>query len=139
MNNSSDLLEHENFLVFGAARSGLAAARLLVGLGKRVAIYDEAPAERMEDAAREAGELGVPLLADVGTLGPAGAWQVMVLSPGIPPMHPLAAGAEACGCVVRSEIEIGYLASPAPIVAVTGTNGKTTVVHLLTHLLRGAG
>jgi UDP-N-acetylmuramoylalanine--D-glutamate ligase len=59
--------------------------------------------------------------------------------PGIPTTHPLVAAAEECGCVVRSEIEIGYQACPAPIAAITGTNGKTTVTHLLTHLLQQAG
>ncbi len=139
MNNSSFLLDHSSFLIFGAARSGLAAARLLQSLGKQVALYDEAQGARGEEIRRMAEAAGLPWLTQLDGVGIAEQWEVLVLSPGIPTTHPLVAAAEECGCVVRSEIEIGYQACPAPIAAITGTNGKTTVTHLLTHLLQQAG
>ncbi|MBN1866430.1 UDP-N-acetylmuramoyl-L-alanine--D-glutamate ligase [Candidatus Sumerlaeota bacterium] len=139
MNNSSDLLEHRGFVVFGAARSGLAAARLLAGLGKKVLLYDEAPAEKLADAKKQADAIGVALTDDSGELGFGRGWEVMILSPGIPTSHPVVALASEAGCVVRSELELGYLACRAPIAAITGTNGKTTVTHLLTHLIARAG
>jgi UDP-N-acetylmuramoylalanine--D-glutamate ligase len=139
MNNSSFLLDHSSFLIFGAARSGLAAARLLQSLDKRVALYDEAQGARGEEVRSLAEAAGVPLLTHLDEEEIAGQWEVLVLSPGIPPTHPLVSAAEESGCVVRSEIEIGYQACPAPIAAITGTNGKTTVTHLLTHLLQQAG
>ena len=139
MNNSSEILDHENFLIFGAARSGLAAARLLRSRGKRVALFDEAPPGKTAAAADAARSLGVPFYRGLAEFDFPGAWQVVVLSPGIPTTHPFVQSAQASGCVVRSEIEIAFAACPAPIAAITGTNGKTTVTHLVTHLLRHAG
>ncbi|NQU43907.1 UDP-N-acetylmuramoyl-L-alanine--D-glutamate ligase [bacterium] len=152
MNNSSDLLDHDDFLVFGAARSGLAAANLLLSRGKRVVVYDEADPSRLQAARKQLDEWGVPLVSklDLDTFpmlemedsdGAMNPWnfQVLVLSPGIPATHPLVQLAEETGCVVRSEIEVGYLACPAPFAAITGTNGKTTVTHLLSHLFTHAG
>ncbi|MCJ7797255.1 MAG: hypothetical protein MUQ56_10905, partial [Thermoleophilia bacterium] len=115
MNNSSELLDHEHFLIFGAARSGLAAARLLVSLGKQVGIYDEASPDKLEKARQQAEELGIPLFTDICQAGFPNGWQVLVLSPGSPTTHSLVVLAEECGCVVRSEIEIAYLARRAPL------------------------
>lgn len=139
MITSCQLLEHEKFLVFGAARSGLAAARLLKGMGKQVAIYDEAPPEKLEAARSAAQEIGVPLRTVIEELGFPNGWEVMVLSPGIPTTHPLVQLAMDSGCLVRSEIEVGFCACAVPLVAITGTNGKTTVTHLVAHLMRAAG
>jgi len=135
MNNSSDLLDHRSFLVFGAARSGLAAANLLARKGKRVAVYDEAPLKALAPARMRCREMGVSLLSSPDSVDlPNGRWEILVLSPGIPATHPFVATANACGCLVRSELEIGYAACPAPMIAITGTNGKTTVTHLVAHL-----
>jgi UDP-N-acetylmuramoylalanine--D-glutamate ligase len=139
MNNSSEILDHENFLVFGAARSGLAAARLLRSRGRHVALFDEGPAEKTAAAAETAARMGVPFHRSLADFEFPDAWQVVVLSPGIPTTHPFVQAADESGCVVRSEIEIAFAACPTPVVAVTGTNGKTTVTHLLTHLFRHAG
>jgi UDP-N-acetylmuramoylalanine--D-glutamate ligase len=70
---------------------------------------------------------------------PAGPWDLVVASPGIPPHAPIALSALASGSRVISEVELGWRIARAPIVAVAGTNGKTTVTALITHLLRGAG
>jgi UDP-N-acetylmuramoylalanine--D-glutamate ligase len=99
-------------------------------------LLDEGPPAKTADARKEAAALGVPFLE---RLQDAPAWDVLVLSPGIPPTHPVVRGAVESGRPVRAEIEIGFLACPAPILAVTGTNGKTTVTHLVTHLFQESG
>jgi UDP-N-acetylmuramoylalanine--D-glutamate ligase len=130
-----DVLAFRNYFIFGAARSGLAAARLLKARGKNVAVFDEAPSEKLAEVRKQLEELRIPLL----TAYSLREWEVLVLSPGIPPTHPLVRKFEGAGCVICSEIEIGSAAAPAPILAITGTNGKTTVTHLTAHLFQCAG
>ena len=63
----------------------------------------------------------------------------MVWSPGIPATHPTAAAARARGIPVISELELGFLAAHAPLLCVTGTNGKSTTTDLVGALVRAAG
>ncbi len=127
-------------LVVGAARSGLAAARLLARHGLDVRLAD----------ARFGGEAGAAQGQDLVRQGACASWDVdepralegrdfVVWSPGIPVTHPLVAAAAGAGLPVLSELEIGYLAARAPFLCITGTNGKSTTTHLAGALLRGAG
>ena len=127
-------------LVVGAARSGLAAARLLARHGLDVRLAD----------AKLAGPEGARLGAELTSQGVCASWDrddpralegcdFVVWSPGIPPGHPVAAAAHAARLPVISELEIGYLAARAPFLCVTGTNGKSTTAHLAGALLQGAG
>ncbi len=126
-------------LVAGAARSGLAAARLLAKHGADVRLCD-----RRSEA--ELGEVARALAAD----GIAGDWgrddpglldgrDLLVWSPGFPFEHPLAAGARERGIPVIGELELGFLAAKAPLLCITGTNGKSTTTDLTGALLRAAG
>lgn len=133
-----DILEYQRYLVFGAGRSGRAAARLLRVRGKDVILYDEAPEERLAEARALAEEIGAEFLTDPAALLER-FYQVIILSPGIPETHPVVYGAEQQGVLVRSELELGFQCCPAPVVGITGTNGKTTVTYMLEHLLREAG
>ena len=126
-------------LVVGLGRSGVAVARHLGDRGARVLAVDDAP----DDAARvAAAELAVDLveapseaqLADLVDRA-----SVVVPSPGVPIRHPVFRLAEASGVPVRSEVELAYRWSRHPIVAVTGTNGKTTVTALVTEMLVASG
>ncbi|HEY6193461.1 MAG TPA: UDP-N-acetylmuramoyl-L-alanine--D-glutamate ligase, partial [Candidatus Eisenbacteria bacterium] len=63
----------------------------------------------------------------------------VVWSPGLPVDHPLAVAARAAGLPVWSELELGYRAARAPLVCITGTNGKSTTTDLVGALLRAAG
>lgn len=126
-------------LVVGLARSGLAAARLLAGHGLEVRGCDRRPETEAIEAATALSALGVEAAwgrDDPGVLGDA---DFVVWSPGIPASHPLAAAAAARGLPVLSELELGFLAAHAPLVCVTGTNGKSTVTHLAGALLAAAG
>src|SRR5439155_381560 len=64
---------------------------------------------------------------------------VVIWSPGVALTHPLAVAALAAGIPVLSELELGYLASQAPLVCVTGTNGKSTTTDLVGALIRATG
>jgi UDP-N-acetylmuramoylalanine--D-glutamate ligase len=127
-------------LVMGAARSGLAAARLLARHGLDVRLADA------KLAGPDGGLRGQELLRQ----GACASWDAddpralegrdfVVWSPGIPITHPVAAAARTAGLPLLSELELGYLAAHAPFLCVTGTNGKSTTAHLAGALLRGAG
>ncbi len=119
-------------LVVGLARSGQAAALALARRGVRVVGVDR---RRDLDPGRLAGA-GVEVL-----LGPEGedvleTMELVIKSPGVPGEAPLVLSARARGIPVWSEVELGYRLLPdAEIVAVTGTNGKTTTSELLGAML----
>ncbi len=135
----ADQLRGHLAVVVGAGASGRAAARLLSRLGASVRFLEK-NAKAVADALREeAAEAGYDLR--LGAHGPAdfaGA-DMVVLSPGI-----RAAGLADClaacpGAQVLSELELASWFVAEPMVAVTGSNGKTTTVMLVSHLLEAAG
>src|SRR5439155_19187312 len=126
-------------LVMGAGRSGLAAARLLVRHGVAVRVCDARGGAALEDSARDLRGLGVEV--QLGADGPSQleGCDFVIWSPGIALTHPLAVAALAAGIPVLSELELGSLASQAPLVCVTGTNGKSTTTDLVGALIRATG
>jgi UDP-N-acetylmuramoylalanine--D-glutamate ligase len=126
-------------LVAGAARSGLAAARLLRDAGLEPRVCDRRSADQAPEAARALAELGIEVAW--GGDGPdrLEGCDFVVWSPGIPVDHPLARAARIAGVPVISELEIGWRGSRAPFVCVTGTNGKSTTTDLTGALIRAGG
>ena len=130
-------------LVVGAARSGLAAARLLHRHGAQVRVCDRRTAAEISDA----GGTGAGALAALGIEVAFGrddaslleGRDLVVWSPGIPDSHPIAAAARARAIRVISELELGFLAAHAPLICITGTNGKSTTTDLIGALVRAAG
>jgi len=126
-------------LVVGLGRSGVAVARHLHERGARVVALDDAPGDQ---ARAQAARLGIDLVeapdaAALATL--VGGVDVVVPSPGVPMAHPVFALAEAEGVPVRGEVELAFRWTELPLVAVTGTNGKTTVTALITEMLVASG
>ena len=118
------------FSVIGGARSGVAVARLLAGFGAEVFLSEKSPADTMPETVAELDRLHIPYEFG-GNSARARDADVMVLSPGVPSDIPLVREAQAAGLRVVSEIEVASWCSRAPIVAITGTNGKTTTTTLL--------
>lgn len=125
-------------LVVGLARSGVAAANLLVELACQVRGTDLKGAEALGDAL---GRLDKKVALEIGGHDEASfVWaDLIVLSPGVPIDLPQVAVAKKLGKEIISEIELAYSLLDAPFVAVTGTNGKTTTVSLLAAMLERAG
>ena len=137
--------ERQGTVVVGLGRSGIGAARLLHDLGEPVRLAESrsggalaAQAEALE-AEGIAVELGLPLDADrFDALIPPPA--TVVVSPGIRFDHPALEALRARGVAVQGELVGAWRAGRAvPWIGITGTNGKTTVTHLLHHLLVAGG
>lgn len=131
-------LKRKRFSILGAARSGLAVAALLRERGASVFVSDKAPADKMRQAADELEKMGIPyeLGANTGRVLEADA---LVISPGVPSSAPIVRDAQAKGLRVVSELEVGSWFCEAPIIAVTGTNGKTTTTTLIGEIFADAG
>jgi UDP-N-acetylmuramoylalanine--D-glutamate ligase len=126
--------------VVGLGKSGRAAARLLERDHVPVYVSDAGDSESLREAARSVAR--VRIAVDVGghDLERITRARAVVASPGVPPDAPPLAAARAAGVPIVSEIEIGLQAMPhTRVIAVTGTNGKTTTTALVGHLLRALG
>ena len=125
------------YAVLGLARSGLAACEALIASGAGVTAWDDREAARDEAMALGA-DIGDPLQIDL--TGFAG----VVVSPGVPlNRHPIVAHAREAHVPVIGDVELFAEARadlpPHRVVGITGTNGKSTVTALVTHMLETAG
>ena len=120
------------YLVVGLARSGAAAARMLLERGEVIGCDADSPAQaaELEGVEVHLGCDGVELLDRARTL---------VKSPGVPREAPAIAAALERGIEVVGELELAWRLMPNEFVAVTGTNGKTTTAELLGAIHREAG
>ena len=126
--------------VVGLGRSGVAAARLLSVRGAQVTVTDDRNAGQLEGFLETARSLpNVQLsLGGVSSEAVLNA-DLVVVSPGVPFDHPLLEEVRAKGGRVIGEMELAYGYCPSPVLAVTGTNGKTTVTTLVAQMLKDAG
>ena len=119
-----------HILIFGLARSGFAAARLLLGAGARVCGADENESVDLPPdltaIETHLGHFREEILDDIDEI---------VISPGVPDDHPLFAAAAERGIAVIGELELAFRFATAPVIAVTGTNGKSTTVEMIGEML----
>ncbi|GBD06968.1 UDP-N-acetylmuramoylalanine--D-glutamate ligase [bacterium HR21] len=126
-------------VVLGAARSGRAAARLARQKGLSVFVSEQKPEAACREVSEEFARLGIPAEFGGHTERVFHAREV-VISPGIPPSAPVVQEALRRGLPVVSELEFAWrFLAGQRVIAVTGTNGKTTTVALLGFLLQRAG
>lgn len=129
---------NKTIAVIGAARSGLAAAEVLQNLGARVRIYDNRSADDLIGEIQAVNALGLtPRIGN--TPINYDELDLIVTSPGVRKSSPVLLEGLEHGVKIVSEIEIAYQVAEAPILAVTGTNGKTTTTVLLAEMLRASG
>ncbi|MCE5342287.1 MAG: UDP-N-acetylmuramoyl-L-alanine--D-glutamate ligase [Eubacteriales bacterium] len=126
-------------MVVGMARSGIAAAQLLLRHGAKPVLYDEKTADAL-------GEVLAPLRGTACEfhLGEDPCvWlkscDLVVISPGVPIDSPVVKAARERGIPLIGELELGYALAQGDVLAVTGTNGKTTTVTLLGKMFENAG
>jgi UDP-N-acetylmuramoylalanine--D-glutamate ligase len=130
-------IQGRRFSVLGGARSGRAVAALLSRQGARVFLSDRAAPETMLEAKAVLDLLGVESEFGENSRRVLEA-DSLVISPGVPSDHPLVREAMRLGKPVFSEIEVAYWFARGPIVAITGTNGKTTTTVLTGRMFEDA-
>jgi UDP-N-acetylmuramoylalanine--D-glutamate ligase len=131
-------LRGRNVLIVGFERTGEALCRFLLGRGARVRVSDKKPAEAFGTKLDDFAGRGV--VFEMGGHRPESFLEadLIVPSPGVPPLAEIRAAREK-GVPVLSEIELAYLFLRGRIVAITGSNGKSTTTTLVHRILEDAG
>ena len=132
-------LANKRVLVVGLGKSGVASALFLKKHGARVTVSDAKPEDQLRSE--------IPLLLDHGITVETGGHgdrtfrgqDLIVVSPGVPVDAPHLVQARALGEPVIGEIELAAQFLPGPIVAITGSNGKTTTTTLAGEILSAGG
>ena len=125
--------------VVGLARSGVAACRLLRTLRAEVTGTDTGHPDRRSAAASALAQEGVRLHLGANPPEAFGEAELVVVSPGVPLDHPRLVECRGRGVPVIGEVELAYRVTTADVVAITGTNGKTTTTSLVGALLGEGG
>jgi UDP-N-acetylmuramoylalanine--D-glutamate ligase len=133
-------LSGKRIVVVGLGASGVAAARLCLRLGARVVANDGKPRDALSPDALALEGLGATIAAGGHAAAGIDRADAVVVSPGVPPLAEVKA-AEKKGIPVWSEVELAVrsMTHPAPVVAVGGTNGKSTTTCLVGALLEAHG
>ncbi len=127
----------KNILIIGLGMSGIASAEVANDMGYKICVYDNKPYDQIENIDKLkklpinwVTNISEELFNDI---------DLIVVSPGVPLNQPYILEARKRGIEVISEIEAAYRISEAPIIAVTGTNGKTTTTTLTGEIFKNAG
>jgi len=118
------------------ARTGIAAANFLAEQGARVILHDGKPEESLAEVLKQVDSRVQTVFQSSAPLPDA---ELVVLSPGVDIHSPDLESARHSGTEIISELELAYRVSETPIIAVTGTNGKSTTTSLIGHLLEQNG
>lgn len=129
-------LKDKHIAVIGMARTGIATANFLAAHGARVVLTEQKNREEFADAS---SALDSKIKTAFGNSAPPVDAELIVLSPGVDINSPFLDDARKRGTAIISEIELAYHFNSAPIIAVTGTNGKTTTTTLIGNLLEQSG
>lgn len=125
-------------VVVGFGLSGRAVGRSLKGLGLLPYLVDTREEEELQGLLEEAGALGLPLSWGVAAKKVLREADFVVVSPGVPLAHRFLDGVPR-GAEVMSELELAYRLARCPIVAIGGTNGKSTTTRLVGAILTAGG
>lgn len=132
-------LADKHIIIVGLGKTGQALARFLLRRGAKVTVSDSAPEEQLGKAPEQLRRAGARL--ELGGHGSAGfkSADFIVLSPGVPHNIEVLETARRAGVPVIGEIELAARFITTPVVAVTGTNGKSTVTRLTGLMLEKSG
>ncbi len=131
-------IKDKNISIIGAVRSGIGAAKLIKKLGGNPFVSDSGKSENLEKSAEILKENKIEFEIGKHTEKVFDC-ELIVVSPGVPSNAPVLKNAKEKNIKVISEIELAYNFCKGRIVAVTGTNGKTTTTSLCGHLFKTAG
>ena len=131
--------EKKKVLVVGMARSGVAAAQLLRASGAEVTVNDSKSEEELGEQLKPLEGLQLTRRFGCGAMELLEGHDCLVISPGIPDTAPFVVRAREMGIYVVGELELAAQLSRGTLVAVSGTNGKTTTVSLLGDIFANSG
>ena len=132
--------KNQHVAVLGAGLSGSAAALLLASEGAQVTALDSADEKNLLKSTMDNLRAhGVHVICGPAAEKDSSEYQWAVLSPGIDPASPLARNFSSREIEMISELELGWRSCEMPVIAVTGTNGKTTTTELLAQMLNACG
>ncbi|MDF2595134.1 MAG: UDP-N-acetylmuramoylalanine--D-glutamate ligase [Clostridia bacterium] len=131
-------IKDSNILIVGCARSGIGAAKLALSRGAKVSVYDGKPYEKWDVSGKneinDMKESGVQFF--LGEEAPVHLFDLVIVSPGISLETPIIEKAYDSKIEVIGEFEFASRFCKAPIIAITGTNGKTTTTTLVGEILK---
>ena len=129
----------KHIAVLGAGESGGSAARLLLDEGARVTVLDSGDAQALREKITAIESAGATVIAGAAADADAGKYDLAILSPGIEPTSALVQNFLARGVEIIGELELAFVLCGRPVIAITGTNGKTTTTQLIEKMLLGCG
>jgi len=132
--------KNQNIAVLGAGLSGAAAALLLRSEGAQVTVLDNAEEKNLlKSTIDNLRSHGVRVIGGTAADEDSSSYEMVVLSPGIDPASRLARNFSGRQIAMIGELELGWRSCEIPVIAVTGTNGKTTTTELLAQMLNACG
>lgn len=132
-------LKKEKFLIVGVSKSGTSACELLLSKGAKCFVYDDSETEAVKNAEKRLSEKGATIAykSEVNEL--LAEITVVLLSPGVAIDHEIPVRAKKLGKRIIGELELAAELCVAPVIAVTGTNGKTTTCTMIDDILKNGG
>ena len=128
-------IKEQKFLIIGASKSGFAVANYLVNKGACVKVYEELTSKKALSAVGKLKDIGLENISKEQAENYLNEIDVLVLSPGVAINHDLAIKAKELNKRIIGELEFAYSTFIPPIVAVTGTDGKSTTVSMIKSIL----
>jgi UDP-N-acetylmuramoylalanine--D-glutamate ligase len=130
-------LDRTRAAVLGLGTSGEAAARLLHRRGASVTVFDSGKPDAQK--IRTLQDLGISVITGEAADIAKADFDLTILSPGIDPVVPLVQNFRLQGAILIGELELAFRFCERPVIAITGTNGKTTTTQLIEFMLNAAG
>ena len=129
-------LKDKKVLIIGSGKSGIAAAGLLKEAGAQPVLYDSNEKLTVSEMEEKLGSVKIPCYAGILPAHIEKETELLVLSPGVPVDLPFVINFKEAGIPVIGEIELAYLMEKGRVVAITGTNGKTTTTTLVGEIMK---
>ena len=129
----------QNILIIGLGKTGIAAARFLAKRKAKVIVTDQKTEAEIADTLAEMRNEGIPIDIAPYDISALHGIDMVIPSPGVPPHDALLSAAVGKNIPIHSELEVACRYLRPPMVAITGTNGKTTTTTLTGRLLADAG
>lgn len=132
-------LKRDKFLIVGISKSGISATEFLLSKGAKCYVYDDYDTQTVTIESKRLEEMGAIKVVKEEVFEILKEINVVVLSPGVAIDHEIPLKAKKLGKRIIGELELAFVYSKSPFIAVTGTNGKTTTCTMIDCILKESG